>query len=314
MKSPIPAAMPLTPEWFAIRKYNPDSDRPVIFGASIAAAVCGLSKWKTPLHIYRDYCGLAEPQEDSVAMRMGRKLEPVVISEYVERTGNKVDAPLPCFLSAEHLFLSATPDGMIIDDGGEWKFPMDAKTASFRVADEFGEEFTDSMPVEYLVQAQAQMLVMGCDMQETAVLLDGRTLRIYRVYRNEILQDAIIDAGAELAQRIVSSDPPEPTWTHPQTNSLVKVLYGIEESKTIFLSDETALFREQYNALGHQIKELEAQREELHSRILYVMEDAHIGKLPGGKELVRSKVERKEYLSPATSYISLRERKEPKKK
>ena len=60
-------------------------------GGSDAAAVMGLSKWKTPLDVFLEKRGeIATDFVDSEPMKWGRLLEPVVRQEYAERSGEVV--------------------------------------------------------------------------------------------------------------------------------------------------------------------------------------------------------------------------------
>ena len=124
--------MPYTPEWYDCRKYRPGRQltlnsggtpivrtvitSPVIFGASLAAAVCGVSEWSTPLHVYHEMVTGTGSKDESDAMRLGKKLEPVVISEYIERTGYGCMYPQPMYFHPVHHFLAATPDAMTLWD------------------------------------------------------------------------------------------------------------------------------------------------------------------------------------------------------
>src|SRR4051812_1639091 len=76
-------AWPLSPAWYAARSTG--------IGASEIAAAAGLSRYATPLEIYARKRGLMPEIEDNDAMRLGRKLEPVVKSEFCERTGLTLD-------------------------------------------------------------------------------------------------------------------------------------------------------------------------------------------------------------------------------
>lgn len=319
---PLVGPDPHTPEWYAMRLYDPerkigDLAAPVIFGASECAAVCGMSPYETPLHVYLRKRREIDPIEDNDAMRLGRKLEPVVIDEYRERTGYAVLAPRPTFIHYRHRFLSATPDGMVMPTTNSQQavraedvFPLDAKTTTWRRAKDFGEEGSDELPEDYLLQAQQQMLVMGAALQDTAVLVDGRTLKVYRVQRNDDLAQIIVDAARELAERIVNGDPPEPNWTHAQTPELVRAMWGVDETKAIVLDEPIGLMWRNYRALGEEIKEREKEQQQIKARVLAAMQDAAIGRYPqDGFELVRKRVERGAYTVEATSFITLRERK-----
>lgn len=311
MRIPIEGPKPHSPLWYSQRRFNPESERPVVFGASIAAAVCGMSEYRTPLYIFRECMGLIEEAEGTKLAerrkRIGLKMEPVIIEEYAIETGNEVDSPLPCYFHPDHQFIGATPDGMVLADG-EWNHPLDCKDSGFRMAASYGEEGTDELPDDYLVQAQQQMLVMDCDLQETAVMMD-RTLRIYRVEKNTDLQECIVEAATELFERLKNNDPPEPSWEHPSTPKLVKSLFGITESLTIELPEEITIYWQQKKDARRQIGELEKLEDALKARVAFAMQDAAVGLLPGGKQITRSIVNVKESFREAYSYQKMSESK-----
>lgn len=296
---PLVGPDPKTPEWYQARMS--------CIGASEAAAACGLSPYAQPLDLYLEKRGMKPPKEETDAMRLGTLMEPVVISEYEHRTGY---ATKPCSLlfHGTNRFIGATPDRMVLDQAG--RFPMDAKTTTFRRAAEFGEEGSDQIPTDYLLQAQQQMYVTSAERCDIAVLLDGRTLRVYQVARHDDLIEMLVQAETELWQRIVDGNPPEPNWTHPRTPELVRSLHGLQNDLVVELSEETSESWRRYQSLGDRIKILQEERDALKARVLYAMGEAATGRLADGAgELTRKMVTRKAYTVKETSYLDLRERK-----
>lgn len=60
-------------------------------GGSDAAAVLGLSPWSTPVTVWLDKTGRAEPKPESPAMRYGSYFEDYVAKLYAEETGSRVE-------------------------------------------------------------------------------------------------------------------------------------------------------------------------------------------------------------------------------
>lgn len=311
---PIEGPMPYTDEWWALRHYDPDRDVPVIFGASDAAAICGMSEYATPAHVFLSQTQPREKKADSDAQWFGRAIEPAVIARYIEMTGLHVRAPVPVFFHPVHRFLAATPDGIakwIPDEPDE--FPIDAKSTGFRAQNAWGEEGTDEVPMDVLFQAQQQMLVMGADHQETVtLLLASRSIRIYPIERNDDLCDAIVQAAHELAARIVANDPPEPNWTHPRAREINKALFGINEVLRKEADPEFLAAREAYKLALEAEKEATKAKEAAWEKMKWEMGDAIAMDLGDGKEMVRKYYPETTYTVKKKEYIKMWERKIPK--
>lgn len=293
----VTGPLPDTDEWLAERKLH--------IGASEAAAACGLSPWRQPLDVYLEKRGLAEPREETAAMRLGKRLEPVIAEEYSLRTGLEIVRGIPMLWRTDTPHIAASLDALTEPDFS----PLELKSSSYRRSHEFGDEGTDQIPDDYLVQVQQQMYVVGAEQAELAVLLDGRTLRLYTIRRHEHLIARMIELETELWQRIVTGDPPAPDFTHPKTPDLIRSLYGVAEGKAIDLPDEAVAAWADYQRLGEEEKRIEAERDALKAKVLYAIGDAAIADLGNGKQLTRSTVNRKEYTCKASSYVTLRERK-----
>lgn len=295
---PIIGPAPQTPEWFEERFNH--------IGASEAAAACGVSPWKQPLDIYLEKRRLVEPFAGNDFTRLGSAMEPVIRAEFTHRTGIELISPVPLMIHPDTQFISASLDAL--HDTPERR-PTETKCSNWRRAAEWGEEGTDQIPEEYVIQCQQQMYVVGAERCDLAVLLDGRTLRLYTVNRHEALISRMIELETELWQRIQAGDPPAPNFRHPRTLDLIKNLYGVEEGESIDLTPPTCDTWRQYRELGDQIKALEENRETAKAQVLYAMGPAAIGNLDDGRQLVRSIVNRKSYECKASSFTTLRERK-----
>lgn len=284
---PMVGPDPHTPEWTAMRVWNPErTERPVVFGASEAASAANLNPYDGgPLSLFMKKREMVPKFEGNEATQFGILLEPVVLTMYEMETERCLRRDLPMYLHPEHSFMAATPDALVVE-GGEWERAVDAKTATFRVYDKtgedehkYGEEGTDQVPAYILCQAQQQMAVLGLDRVDFPVLFDRR-IRIYSVLRSDDMIAMLVEAERELAERIINNDPPEPNWEHPKTKSLLRDLYGMEAGKVCDLDDETAVLVREYQQLGAELKAMEKDRERLGNKIRAVLGDAQIGRHP----------------------------------
>lgn len=182
-------------EWLAARRQG--------IGGSDAAAVLGLSKWKTPLQVYLDKRGEAAEIPDNEAMLWGRALEPVIRQQYAERTGRAVLMPDGILRHPAHGFMLANLDGMTED-----RRVVEIKTA--RTAQNWGEAGSDEVPQDYLLQVQHYMAVTGFEVADVAVLIGGSDFRIYEVPADRELQEMLIDAEAAFWRAVEQGIPPEP--------------------------------------------------------------------------------------------------------
>lgn len=298
-----PEILPHTTEWHAARATG--------IGSSDAAAACGLSRYGTPLDVYAQKRGLLEAREDSDAMRLGRLLEPVVKSEWEHRTGGVVSIATPALLRhPEHEWMVASPDAWVFTEGAEKPQLLECKNTSRFMASEWGDEDLDEIPQEYLIQVQHQLCVAGAELCHVAVLIDGRSLKVYRIPRNERLIGAIVRAEGELWERIKSGDAPEPDWTHSRTPDLIEAITREVSEREIELGEESQELWDRQRELAETIKASEKERSECRARIRYLMEDAGTGILPDGTRLVRRAVEAtvvQAYTRKA--YVDLRESK-----
>ena len=296
--SPIPGPMPYTDEWYAIRNFDPN--KPVVFGASEAAAAMNKSPYSSPLELYLQKRQEVAPKETTEAMEIGTLLEPVILELYSRREGVELETNLPMYFHPVHKFMAATPDAIeapwipSAPSGGA----VDAKsTTDHRYSkdphslDKFGEEGTDQIPIDNLCQMQQQIAVLGVEYVKVPVLF-GRKMRVYTVDKNDTLIDAIISSEKELAERIVNADPPEPNWQHPNTKKILREIYGLSQDARANLSDDAAVRWNENVAMKAEIANLESKIEENVNRLLAEMQDAEYGVFPmASKELRRVKID-----------------------
>jgi putative phage-type endonuclease len=172
-------------------------------GGSDAAAVLGLSKWKTPLQVYQEKRGEIGGQEDNEAMLWGRVLEPAVRQQYAERTGRVVRIPEGILTHPDHPFMLANVDG-VTDDGRL----VEIKTARTPIG--FGEPGTDEVPQAYLIQVQHYLTVTELSIADLAVLIGGSDYRQYEIPADAELQGMIIEGEAAFWKHVEDGIPPEP--------------------------------------------------------------------------------------------------------
>lgn len=148
-------------------------------GASEAGAACGLNDWFTQLQLWNSKVGDADPIDVTIPMMVGNALEPVVLELFErERNTKVIHRQLQCSDPAWPV-RRATLDGVTLD--GDL---VEAKTSGGYLG--WGEEDTDQVPVNYILQVHHQFLCYPtAKVAWIPVIIGGRTFRIYRVQRSE---------------------------------------------------------------------------------------------------------------------------------
>lgn len=178
-------------------------DRRRGIGGSDVAPILGLSKWRTPLDVYRDKRGESDEQSDNEAMLWGRTLEPVIRQQYAERTGRVVRLPEGIMQHPEHDFMLANLDG-VTDDGRV----LEIKTA--RSGADWGEPGSAEIPDAYALQVQHYLCVTGLAVADVAVLIAGSDFRLYEVPADIELHRMLITAEGDFWAHVLAGRPPEP--------------------------------------------------------------------------------------------------------
>lgn len=266
-------------------------------GASDTAAVLGISKWESAYSVWLDKCGLVPldfrmtPQQE-----WGLRHEPAIALAYEDKIGCALSQPRT-IQHPKHPWMLASIDR--ISDAGR---VVELKTA--RSSDGWGEEGTDQVPEEYIVQVTKQLLLARDAMQDTiwesgdiATLIGLSDFRIYRVPFHQELAETIIEIEAEFWRFVETRIEPPPDWEHPDTPKLIEIIRRPEKHKTIFLPPDAAVLElaEEARLLTEQRHEFERQAEELHARervakaqLSMLMGDAAVGILSNGFEVKRT--------------------------
>lgn len=254
-------------EWLAERRNG--------IGASDIAAVLGISPWATPLELYLDKIGEAAEKEDEPQMRRGRRLEPLVLDFYAEETGRPVTRQQECVVGAES-WMRATLDGF--DETAV--APVEAKTVNAFAAQEFGEAWTDDVPLHYAAQVHWQMMLTGAGVGYLAALIGSDDFRIFEIRRDRELEQMLVARAREFWQRVQDRNPPVPT-----TLEDVGLLYRRDRGLTITAEPEIVEAVAYLKQIKADIKRDEARADLAAMRIKSFIGDAAVLLGADGKPL-----------------------------
>lgn len=174
-------------------------------GGTTVSAIVGMNPWVTPHSAYLHLRHEAPAIEDNVAMARGRRYEPIVADVFaggrpefrVEHNRKGTDEP-ELYVHPDYDFLIGHPDRLLYDSKtSELVAGLEIKTSNIANIRKWGDEGTDAIPRNYLIQCQWYAGLSGLPNWRVAVafLDDAGRMRTYREYN--------IDANAELFEMLV---------------------------------------------------------------------------------------------------------------
>ena len=282
-------------EWLQARRTG--------IGGSDVGAICGVSKFKTALEVYQEKTGELEPEDlsDNPAVYWGTELEDKVAEEYAKRTGLKVRRSNRILTHKQFPFMLANIDRDVVG------LPKGLECKTSGIVAGWGEEGTDQVPEEYLLQCTHYLDVMDYEEWDLAVLiLPVRAFKIYTIKRDDELIGTMRAIEAEFWERVESKNPPLPDFGHETTRDLLKRLYPGTNGEAVNLPEELMPWVTIYRDAKEMKKRQQAVIDECKNRIQAAMGDAAIGLFPDGTAWTRKLVKRKAYEVAEKSYIDLR--------
>ena len=179
-------------------------------GSSDAAVALGWSPWEDAYAWWLKRTGRSDPTPESIPMRVGTILEPLVGELFTESTGlaicrvDQVEGPRD--------YMTANLDFALADHAP--LVPVECKAVNAFSSDKWGDsgsEDPNDVPAHYLAQLHHQMICTGADHGYLAALIGNSDFRWYRLALIPELGDALIEAERILWQHVIDDDPPLPT-------------------------------------------------------------------------------------------------------
>ena len=228
-------------------------DRSLYIGGSDAAAILGLSPWKTTLDVYLDkIVGKNEEVDASKAkiFARGKRMEPYIIDLFAEETGLVIARRGCRYQHPEYPFLCAE-----IDAEAESGENIEIKTVHPFASKDWGVMDTDEIPVYYAAQAMHGLMVTGKQVCIFGAMIGMDDFRTYRVDRDEDVIASLRQKEVDFWNMVQSRTPPE-----PQTTS---------DAERLFKKDNGSAVEADENAIETilTLKELKAQKKELEAAI-----------------------------------------------
>lgn len=185
---------PNSDEWLLARKNG--------IGGSDASTVVGLNKWSTPYQLWKDKTDLSINTETNEVLEFGHYMEDWIRKLYTKETGNNLDVPCGIIQDDEYPFMLATIDGFI----PKTDIMFEAKICYSRY--EFGDFYTDDVPVYYNYQAQHGMHVTKTKETHLMAWFDRFNYGLFIIKADPYIQEMLIKAEKEFWNCVVNKTPP----------------------------------------------------------------------------------------------------------
>lgn len=310
-----------TTDWLAAR-------RSMGIGSSDAPAILGLTPWRSPLAVFHEKRGTLgreiEPKYAEMA-GWGLALEDVIAKRYALKTGRIIIKP-PKLTIAQHptvAYMVASVDRYadvpLVDLGEAPKHGREYETERIVVelknAHWFSKEKWEDVdegiaepPLEYVVQLQHQLAVTDRPWGSLAVLIGGVEFRYADIKRHDGFIAQLMDLEAEFWGKVQRGEEPEADGSDA-TTSLLRELYPKDTGATIELPPEALDWAAELGTTKAEIKRLEEVKILNENRLKQALGDATMGTLRDGTAFTYKLQERKEFISKATSFRVLRQKK-----
>jgi len=273
-------------------------------GSSDAAAVLGLSRFKSPLALHYEKTGEdVPPPIDEDAVYWGLELEEPMAKRFKREmpnrvvlmpgkvfggdpTGGDADGRLVLARDADDPRLVATPDRIQFLTSLDPSLPgiepgmpgiLELKNVHISHAD----DWTDEPPLEYQVQVQHQMMVTGLRWGSIAALIGGFTFKYADVLRDEAFIAKLRQAEVEFLDAVERGDPPAADGTSA-TKAVLARLYPKDTGEIVTLPPDALDWHAQLVSAKKAIKAAEAEKLEAENALKAALEDASVGTLPDG--------------------------------
>jgi len=257
-------------DWLAYRNLG--------IGGSDASVVCGVNKYKSALELWMEKTGQKPPEEAGEAAYWGTLLEPLIRSEFSQRTRMNVIQVKQILQNKDFPFMLANLDG-VCRCPIYGKCIFEAKSAN---AFKAGEWDGDAVPYEYILQLQHYLCVTGYNGAYIAVLVGGNAFQWKFVKRDEELISMLIKYERSFWMHVQDDVPPPADGSDACVKFLNKRYPNTKSQPAIQLPDSAAYLVLWHNEADEQMKIHKEQKQKSANQLRQMLGEYEYGFIGDG--------------------------------
>ncbi len=198
-------------------------------GGSDAAAIVGMSPWRSAFAVYQDKVGLGIPIETTERMQIGKDLEDYVCQLYTRHTGIKLRKRNAILQHDEHDFIIGNIDREVVGAKEGFEAKVTSNYASNLWID-------GKVPLMYEVQCHHYMLVTGWEAWTIGALIGNERFVYRRIERDPDIIDWLLAEETKFwKEHVEAGVEPVPDGGQDIDEHLKEFNTEIEKGKTIKL-------------------------------------------------------------------------------
>ena len=285
-------------DWLKFRKKG--------IGGSDVSALLGLNPWRSPLALYYDKIGENEDEEESIAMELGKELEPFLRQKFEKWMMDNEELAIEV---EEEPFMMQHPEyeWALANIDGKFEHPEKGLCGlELKTTNEFAKNLweDDELPVYYYFQIQWYMGVTGIETFYVGYLIGNRKFDAKEIPRNdEVIAEMFRQAKDFWHDHVLAETPPAPIGLGSDTDTLKK-LYPEEDGQVVELHEYQDK-RDKYKELMKQKAELEKEIEAIKQQFMAAMGESEVA-IVGDRKVTWKTVSRKGFTVKPSSSRQLR--------
>jgi putative phage-type endonuclease len=247
-------------------------ERKGYLGSSDAAAVLGLSRWKSPLSVWAEKTGQVVPEDISgkLQVKLGHKLEQAVAELFMEETGLTLHRVNETIFHKKYPFIAANIDRRIVGHNAV----VEIKNIGAWSRDQWAD---GGAPDEYIAQVFHQLAVTGWDRGYLVALIGNSDLKIVPIERNEAALKELVRQEVEFWESYVVPKVMPVKFSRLDKGTLDALFPTASEGKTVELTDTEASAIEYLEGLREDKRNVEGNIEKIENQLRAALGDAETG-------------------------------------